>query len=85
MDELTRILWEYACKYRLESCYDRYMQEERKENEEVLQKNQEKLKNLCSVELWTKIDNLSDALETIRLIDEEAAFLCGLRLGLSLR
>ena len=84
MDELTRTLWEYAGKYRLEGCYDRGMQEERKENERVVEKNREKLEALCSAELWGRIENLSDALETIGIIDEEAAFVCGLRLGRSL-
>ena len=37
MDELTRILWEYACKYRLEGCYDLAMKEEREENEEAIE------------------------------------------------
>ena len=85
MDKLTHALWEYANKYRLESCYDRHMQEERKENEQVACKNREKLESLCSAEIWARIENLSDALEIIRFVDEETAFLCGLRLGLSLR
>ena len=36
MDELTRTLWEYARKYRMESCYDQCMWEEREENEKAL-------------------------------------------------
>lgn len=85
MDELTRILWEYAGRYRLEGYYDKSMQEEREENERVALKNRETLETLCSQDLRERIDVLSDALETIRAIDEEAAFSCGLRLGLSLR
>ena len=67
MDELTRTLWEYAGKYRLEGCYDRGMQEERKENERVVEKNREKLEALCSAELWGRIENLSDALKPLAL------------------
>lgn len=85
MDDLTRVLWQYASKYQLESCYDQSMQEERGDNENVMQRNQEKLKVLCSTELWERVENLFDASEILRTVDMEAAFTCGLRLGLSLR
>ena len=85
MDELTQALWEYAGKYRLESCYDRHMQEEREENERAVKKNQEKLEKLCPAEIWERIEILCFSLEILRSVDEEAAFTCGLRLGLSLR
>ena len=85
MDDLTRALWQYGSKYQLESCYDQSMQEEREDNENMMQRNQEKLKVLCSAELKERVENIFDALEILRTVDMEAAFTCGLRLGLSLR
>ena len=61
------------------------MQEEREDNENMMQRNQEKLKVLCSAELKERVENIFDALEILRTVDMEAAFTCGLRLGLSLR
>ena len=84
MDELTRILWEYACKYRLESCYDRNMQEERQENEEAADFSRKKLEELCSSQALGQMEDLCYCMEVIHSVDEEAAFTCGLRLGLSL-
>jgi hypothetical protein len=43
------------------------------------------LKVLCSAELKERVENIFDALEILRTVDMEAAFTCGLRLGLSLR
>ena len=85
MVDLTRVLWRYSSKYQLESCYDQSMQEEREDNENMMQRNQEKLKVLCSAELKERVENIFDALEILRTVDMEAAFTCGLRLGLSLR
>ena len=85
MDELTRTLWEYARKYRMESCYDRCMREEREENEKALVWSQKKLEELCSSPALEQIKNLCCYWEVLRAVDGEAAFTCGLRLGLSLR
>ena len=85
MDELTRILWEYACKYRLEGCYDLTMKEEREENEEAIDQCRKLLEKLCSAQALERAEELCYYLEVLRSVDQEAAFLCGLRLGLSLR
>ena len=78
MDDLPRVLWQYASKYQLESCYDQSMQEEREDNENMMQRNQEKLKVLCSAELKERVENIFDALEILRTVDMEAAFTCAL-------
>ena len=39
MNDLTRTLWEYAGKCRLEGCYDLDMQREREENETMAGRN----------------------------------------------
>ena len=85
MDELTRILWEYAADCRLESCYDQQMKKEREENEEAIGWSRKKLEELCPSQALEQVENLCYYLEVIRAVDEEAAFTCGLRLGLSLR
>lgn len=85
MDELTRILWEYAGKCRLEGCYDRSMQEEREEHEKAIDWSRRKLAELCPAQALEQVENLCYCMEVMRAVDEEAAFTCGLRLGLSLR
>ena len=55
------------------------------QTDNMMQRNQEKLKVLCSAELKESVENIFDALEILRTVDMEAAFTCGLRLGLSLR
>lgn len=84
MNELTRVLWEYAV-CRLEGCYDRDSQKERRECEEAVAWNWEQLEALCPSPVWKQVEALSGCLETIRSIDMEAAFICGLRLGQELR
>ena len=85
MDELTHILWEYAGKYRLEGCYDMSAWKAREENEQAAGWNLEDLRRLCPSEALERVGVLMDCLENIRGEDVEAAFACGLRLGLSLR
>lgn len=85
MDELTRALWEYASRYRLESCYDRSMQAEREEHEEAIDQNRKLLGELCPAKALGRVEELCYCLEVIRAVDEEAAFTCGFRLGLSLQ
>ncbi len=80
MDELTRILWEYACECRLEGCYDLQMKKAQQEEEEMVGRNLEKLD--CQAKV---LENLCYSLDIIRTVDMEAAFTCGLRLGLSLK
>ena len=85
MDELTRTLWKYAGKYRLEGCYDLDMQQEREESETMADRNRKRLEELCSAQALERAEELCYYLEVLRSVDQEAAFLCGLRLGLSLR
>ena len=80
MDELTRILWEYASDCRLEGCYDQQMRREREENEAAIDQSQRKLEVLCP----EQAKDLFYYLEVLRAVDMEAAFSCGLRLGLFL-
>ena len=83
MDELTRTLWEYASQCRLEGCYDLDMKKDREDGKTMAERNREHLKQtgLAAKEL----ENLWESLELVRFVDMEAAFTCGLRLGLSLR
>lgn len=85
MDELTRFLWEYACQYRLEGCYDAVSQQNRAECERLAKRNRIKLEQLCSPEARKRLENFCDQLQDIHSEDMEAAFTCGLRLGLALR
>ena len=83
MDELTRILWDYACKCRLEGCYDLQMKTARAEEEGMSGRNQARLKELDGAKEET--EKLCYSLDIIRTVDMEAAFTCGLQLGLSLK
>ncbi len=85
MDELTRTLWEYAKVCRLEGCYDLDMKREREENEAAAERNRETLAASAQPPILDRLENLCYCLDVIRSVDLEAAFTCGLRLGLSLR
>lgn len=85
MQEVIRVLWEYASKYRLDGFYDRDAQQSRNECLRAVERNQEELEKLCPPELSRRVAALCDCAEELRLRDTEAAFTCGLRLGLSLR
>ena len=84
MEELTRVLWEYAA-CRLEGSYDREAQKERQECMEIADWNRSRLQAVCFPEALTWTENLCFCFETIRCIDMEAAFVSGLQLGLKLR
>ena len=83
MDELTRILWEYASQCRLDACYDLTMQRDRSGGEEMASQNRECLEQTGGGA--KELEGLWASLELVRTVDMEAAFACGLRLGLSLR
>ncbi|MCI8475049.1 MAG: hypothetical protein HFF07_06895 [Oscillospiraceae bacterium] len=85
MDELTRTLWKYAGKYRLEGCYDLDMQQEREESETMADRNRKRLEERCTPQAAERVGELCYCMEVLRAVDAEAAFVCGLRLGLSLR
>ena len=85
MDELTHVLWTYASRYRMDGCYDASSQQHRAECERMVLRNRAELERLCSPEARKRLDSLCDHWEDIRAEDLEAAFTCGLRLGLSLR
>ena len=85
MDELTRVLWEYACKYRLDGFYDRDSQHSREECTHAVCRNRELLEQACPPDLFQRVAALCDCAEELRLRDMEAAFACGFRLGSSLR
>lgn len=85
MDELTRTLWEYAKQRLLEGCYDLGMMREREDNETMADRNRKSLEELCSPRAVGRVGELCYCLEVLRMVDVEAAFACGLRLGLSLR
>lgn len=82
MDELTRVLWDYACQCRLDGCYDLQTKAAREEEEELAGRNRAHLEESGAEK--DALESLWDGLELIRAMDMEAAFVCGLRLGLSL-
>ena len=83
MDELTRVLWDYACQCRLEGCYSLEMKTMREEEEKMTGRNREHMEKAgCPAK---DLENLWYSLEVIRTVDMEAAFTCGLRLGLALK
>lgn len=84
MDDLTRILWEYAAAYRLETCYSKDDKDNRTAAEQMAGKAMEKLQKTCSAENLDRLDALWSGLEEVRSEDMEAAFACGLSVGLSL-
>ena len=83
MDELIQVLWDYASKYWLEGCYDLARKTEREEGEKMAGLNRERLE--AQGTLTKELDNLCDNLELVRTVDMEAAFICGLQLGLALK
>lgn len=84
MNDLTRVLWEYASTYQLETCYNKANQENRKAAEQMAETALEKLQKTCPPEILDRLDALWSGLEEIRSEDMEAAFVCGLSVGLSL-
>lgn len=85
MDELTRVLWEYASKYRLDGFYDRDAQHSREESACAVEQNRAALEELSPPDLWKRVSTLYSCAEELRLRDMEAAFACGFQLGASLR
>ncbi|MBD5098526.1 MAG: hypothetical protein HDT35_03080 [Clostridiales bacterium] len=85
MDELTRILWEYAGQYRLDGFYDRDAQQSREECARAVCRNREALEQTCPPDVFKRISAICDCAEELRLRDMEAAFACGFRLGAFLR
>lgn len=85
MDEVTRVLWEYASKYRLDGFYDRDAQHSRDECAQAVVKNREELEKICPSIVFKRVDAICDCAEELRLRDMEAAFACGFCLGSSLR
>ena len=85
MDELTRVLWEYASQYRLDGFYDREAQLSREECACAVEKNRAALEELCPPDVFCRVSALCDCAEELRLRDMEAAFACGFQLGGSLR
>ncbi|MDE6260199.1 MAG: hypothetical protein K2M42_04960 [Oscillospiraceae bacterium] len=85
MDELTRVLWEYASQYRLDGFYDRENQHGREECTRAVHRNREELEKACPPDVFKRVSAICDCSEELRLRDMEAAFACGFRLGSSLR
>lgn len=85
MQEIIRVLWEYASQYRLDGFYDRGAQQSREECVFAVAQNREELEKLCPPTVLQHVDALCDCAEELRLRDMEAAFACGFRLGASLR
>ncbi len=85
MEEVIRVLWEYAGKYRLDGFYDRDAQQSREECVRSVCRNREELERACPPETLRRVAALCDCGEELRLRDMEAAFACGFRLGSSLR
>lgn len=85
MQEIIRVLWEYASRYRLDGFYDRDAQQSRDESAWDVVRNREELEKTCSPGVFKRIDAICDCAEELRLRDMEAAFACGFQLGASLR
>ena len=83
MDELTRTLWEYASQCRLDGCYDMDMKKDREDGAAMADRNRERLEQVGAAA--KELENLWESLALVRSVDMEAAFTCGLQLGLSLR
>lgn len=85
MEEVIRVLWEYASKYRLDGFYNRDAYLGREECAEAIIKNREELERICPSCIFKQVDALCDCSEELRQRDMEAAFACGFRLGTALR
>lgn len=85
MDELTRVLWEYASRYCIDGFYDREAQQSREESAGAVCRNREALEQACPPDVFKRVSAICDCAEEVRLRDMEAAFACGFRLGTSLR
>ena len=85
MQEVIRVLWEYASQYRLDGFYDRDAQQSRDECVRAVANNRAELEKICPSIVFRRVSALCDCGEELRLRDMEAAFACGFRLGLTLR
>lgn len=85
MNELTRVVWEYASRYRIDSFYDRDAQLSREECVRAIGRNREALEQTCPPDIVQRVSALCDCAEELRLRDMEAAFACGFCLGSSPR
>lgn len=85
MDDLIHVLRDYAFHCILEGCYDASSRKEREENARMLGQNMDHLRSVCAPEIVERVEILLDILEGIRAEDMDAAFTCGLRVGLALR
>ena len=85
MDDLTQVLRDYAFRCLLEGCYGAASREEREDCAHMLGRNMERLQAMCSPEALERVQILLETQEGIRAEDMDAAFTCGLRVGLALR
>ena len=85
MDDLTRVLRDYAFRCLLEGCYCAASREEREDSERMVGRNMELLQTMCSTETLDRVHILLETQEGIRAEDMDAAFACGLKVGLALR
>ena len=85
MQEIMRVLWEYASQYRLDGFYSRDAQQSRDECTWAVAQNREELEKICPPDVFERIAVICDCAEELRLRDMEAAFACGFCLGSSLR
>ena len=85
MQEIIRVLWEYASQYRLDGFYSRDDQQSIDECTWAIAQNREELEKTCTPDVAERISTICDCAEELRLHDMAAAFACGFRLGSSLR
>lgn len=85
MQEIIRVLWEYASRYCIDGFYDRDTQQSREQCTRAICLNREELEKICPPDISQRIDALCGCWEELRDGDMEAAFACGFRLGASLR
>ena len=55
MDELTRVLWEYASRYRLDGFYDREAQQSRDECARAVEQNRAALEELSPPDVFRRV------------------------------
>ena len=84
MTALVTTLYDYARNYRVDAFYSAVDECARDEGKRTLEKDQERLRGLCSDELYQRVVALRKELEQVHFIELEALFACGLSMGMEL-
>ena len=82
MTELTRILYDYATRYKL--CGSMEDCEQYKESTEIMERSMKKLREKLNDEEKQLLENYIDEQTLIQALDMESSFRAGLSIGLEL-